>query len=141
MPGSYTVKLSAGNQAYTQTFTVKMDPRVKSTTKDLQLQHDLSVSMYNNIVAVLNELQSIANQKHTGKDSTAIGKDEADEETPTPAKTPNAPREQSLRKLNSSLVSILNALQESDVPPTQAMIVAAKKAQADFEALGIERKK
>ena len=46
MPGVYTVKLTANNKSYTQTLTVKIDPRVKTTTPDLQLQHDLAYKAY-----------------------------------------------------------------------------------------------
>jgi photosystem II stability/assembly factor-like uncharacterized protein len=46
MPGNYTVKLTVNNKVYTQNFTVKMDPRVKTPMIQLQKQHDLSVICY-----------------------------------------------------------------------------------------------
>src|SRR5215467_3045589 len=46
MPGQYTVKLTAGSQTLTQTFTVKMDPRVQISAADLAQQFDLSIKMY-----------------------------------------------------------------------------------------------
>jgi photosystem II stability/assembly factor-like uncharacterized protein len=47
MPGNYTAKLTVDGKVYTQSFQVKMDPRVKTGVKDLQLQHDYSVKCYN----------------------------------------------------------------------------------------------
>jgi photosystem II stability/assembly factor-like uncharacterized protein len=46
MPGAYTVKLTANGKTYTQSLTVKMDPRVKTAIPDLQLQHDLAFKAY-----------------------------------------------------------------------------------------------
>jgi photosystem II stability/assembly factor-like uncharacterized protein len=45
-PGVYTVKLTVNGTIYSQPLTVKMDPRVKTSAKDLQLQHDLSLDLY-----------------------------------------------------------------------------------------------
>jgi hypothetical protein len=46
MPGDYTVSLTVNGNTYSQPLTVAMDPRVKTPTRDLQLQHDLSYSCY-----------------------------------------------------------------------------------------------
>jgi hypothetical protein len=47
MPGTYTVVLSVnGVRASGQSFTIKMDPRVKTPVVELQKQHDLSLQCY-----------------------------------------------------------------------------------------------
>ncbi|HEX2609169.1 MAG TPA: hypothetical protein VHK91_17430, partial [Flavisolibacter sp.] len=46
LPGTYTVKLIAGGRSFTQPLVIRMDPRVKTTAKDLQLQHDLALKAY-----------------------------------------------------------------------------------------------
>jgi photosystem II stability/assembly factor-like uncharacterized protein len=46
MPGAYTVRLIVNGKRYTQTLTVKMDPRVKTTLASLQQQHDLALQAY-----------------------------------------------------------------------------------------------
>jgi len=51
MPGTYTAKLTVNGKVYTQSFTVLMDPRVKTSTSDLQLQHDLSYQCYKDILS------------------------------------------------------------------------------------------
>jgi photosystem II stability/assembly factor-like uncharacterized protein len=49
MPGVYVAKLIVDGKEFYQPFQVKMDPRVKTSNKDLQLQHDYSVKCYNYI--------------------------------------------------------------------------------------------
>ena len=49
MPGVYIAKLTVDGKEFFQAFRVKMDPRVKTGAKDLQLQHDISIMCYNNI--------------------------------------------------------------------------------------------
>ncbi|MCX6207165.1 MAG: glycoside hydrolase [Bacteroidetes bacterium] len=46
MPGNYTVKLTSGGKTISQQFTIKMDPRVKASTTDLQKQFSLSMICY-----------------------------------------------------------------------------------------------
>jgi photosystem II stability/assembly factor-like uncharacterized protein len=46
MPGKYTVRLTVDGKRTEQLMEVKMDPRVKTAVKDLQLQHDLSLQLY-----------------------------------------------------------------------------------------------
>jgi photosystem II stability/assembly factor-like uncharacterized protein len=45
-PGTYTARLTVDGTAYTQTFTVRMDPRVKATPAALMQQHTLSIGLY-----------------------------------------------------------------------------------------------
>ena len=46
MPGVYTARLKVSGKSYTQTLTVRMDPRVKTAVADLQQQHDLAMRAY-----------------------------------------------------------------------------------------------
>src|SRR5260370_29473081 len=46
MTGKYTVVLTAGGRSYTQTLTLQMDPRVKTSTADLAEQFKLSKQVY-----------------------------------------------------------------------------------------------
>jgi hypothetical protein len=49
MAGVYTINMiiSRDSKVYSQSFTVKMDPRVKTSIANLQQQHDLSLQCYN----------------------------------------------------------------------------------------------
>ncbi|MEI9955709.1 MAG: hypothetical protein WDM90_05225 [Ferruginibacter sp.] len=59
MPGVYIAKLTVDGKEFFQAFKVKIDPRVKTSAKDLQLQHDLSVMCYNNILKCMNKLKGL----------------------------------------------------------------------------------
>src|SRR6201984_191959 len=45
-PGDYTVTLTVDGKTFSQPLTVAMDPRVKTSTADLQKQFDLSWQLY-----------------------------------------------------------------------------------------------
>ena len=65
MPGNYTVKLTVNNKVYTQNFTVKMDPRVKTPMIQLQKQHDLSVICYEGSKKSMTKFPEIARKFNT----------------------------------------------------------------------------
>ena len=46
MPGAYTVKLTKGDQTYTETLNVVLDPRVKFSLADRQAEFDLAMKVY-----------------------------------------------------------------------------------------------
>jgi photosystem II stability/assembly factor-like uncharacterized protein len=107
MPGKYTINLivDGNNKIYSQTLNVKMDPRVKTSLKDLQLQHGVSVMCYTNIKKCMNLLKGLDG---------------------------NSERAKNLSKFISSFTAVHNALQESDWPPTTQMIKAAKETELAF---------
>jgi photosystem II stability/assembly factor-like uncharacterized protein len=63
VPGAYRVRMIAGNDTATRSFTIKLDPRIQATTADLQQQFDLGMKVQgrmNSIVdafARINDLQ------------------------------------------------------------------------------------
>jgi photosystem II stability/assembly factor-like uncharacterized protein len=61
-PGAYTVRLTVNGKALTQTITVKMDPRVKTSAAGLARQFELSKAMYDGIIetqAALRKLRAV----------------------------------------------------------------------------------
>jgi len=105
LPGKYTARLTVDGKQYSQNFEVKMDPRVKTTLKDLQLQHNLGLLCYNNIKKCMKKLEGLDENTENAK---------------------------SLSKFISSFTAIHNSLQESDWPPTTQMIKAAKETELNF---------
>ena len=107
LPGKYTVNIivDRDSKVYAQTFEVKMDPRVKTSMKDLQLQHDLSLMCYNNTKKCVAALE--------GLDA-------------------NSEKAKALSKFVGSFTAIQNTLQDSDWPPTTQMINAAKETEKAF---------
>lgn len=111
MPGTYTVRLTVDEKQFTQTFNIKMDPRVKTSEKDLQLQHDLSFTCYINIQKIRIALKEISNKKD--KKFSEI--------------------EKVFSKYLRSFSSLQNLLQQSDMPPTSQMIFAFNNSEKGFE--------
>jgi hypothetical protein len=107
MPGKYTANIIIGNdsEVYSQTFEVRMDPRVKTSAKDLQLQHDLSLMSYNNIKKCMKKLEGV---------------------------NENAEAVKILNSFVNKFTSIHNVLQESDWVPTTQMVNTAKETAAAF---------
>jgi hypothetical protein len=96
MPGTYTARLTVNGKAYTQPFDVRMDPRVKTSMKDLQAQHDLSLQMYELRKKLLDFKPSNEEQK------------------------------KAVEKLAGQAAGVFGILNEADVAPTSQAIEAAK---------------
>jgi photosystem II stability/assembly factor-like uncharacterized protein len=129
MPGTYTVKLVVDGKTFIQPLTVRMDPRVKTSMKDLQTQHDLSVKAYRNRHQILQILDEMSVARQQTKNRTLI--DSLD-------KLQNGIRgsqEASFGQLNGTFASLLNLLQDSDMPPTTQMISAMIATESSFQKL------
>ena len=60
LPGNYTAKLTVNGKSTTQTFSIKMDPRVKVSMTDLQKQHTLSMDCYEGRLMARTSMADIA---------------------------------------------------------------------------------
>jgi photosystem II stability/assembly factor-like uncharacterized protein len=130
MPGNYTIKLTVNNKIYTQTFTVKIDPRVNTSIAGLQKQHDLSLQCYNGrkmCMQILNEIKSAQ-----GKIKKRLENKKTNE---TDALKIMDEQEQNFNKLNDDFASLFSSLQNADTTPTLQITEAVKRAQIDLETL------
>jgi hypothetical protein len=112
MPGTYTARLTVDGVAQSQTFTVRMDPRVKTPAAALRQQHDLSVALYD---AMLESATLLAAARTKGNTEFA--------------------GPQGFGGIAGAHQGIINALQGSDGPPTDAMVQAANARLAAYAAL------
>ena len=142
LPGTYTVKLVIDGTVYTQTFTVKMDPRVKVSVKDLETQHDLSRQCYEGRKECMKILEGIGayrsqlkNQIINTSAATAGDLNKKDKEAAALETTPQGSQAESFTKVNGEFASIFNILQDSDTTPTTQVIEAFKEANAGFKEL------
>jgi hypothetical protein len=110
-PGTYTARLTVDGVVKTQPFRVRMDPRVRTPLATLKVQHDLSVALYD---AILEAATLAAEASAAGLTEFAgpqgfggIGAHQA----------------------------VINALQGSDSPPTDAMLAAARDRLAAYGRL------
>jgi len=128
MPGAYTTRLYVDGKIYSASrFTVKMDPRVKTALKDLQLQHDLSLQVYNTrkeLRSLLNDISAVRAKNTNPVIETSIA-----------SLLAPAPNRMGLQQMEGSLGGLFNTLQESDAPPTQQTIEGVNKVLKDFKRL------
>ena len=139
MPGRYTAKLSVNGKVVTQSFEVLMDPRVKTSVKYLQLQHDLSYECYKDqgqtlvtisklmaISARLADQQNISDNNLINKMATVVAR--SNELLTRHGGTATT----SFLSLNAALGSAFTHIESSDWPPTPKYIDDAKAAHAAF---------
>ena len=137
LPGMYTVKLTIDGTVYTQTFAVKMDPRVKTSVKDLETQHDLSLQCYQRRKECMEILEDIRSYRSSLKNqiSNPDELNKKDKEAAAIESTPQGSNDWSYARLTSSFASVFNALQDSDTPPTTQLINAVKALNQQMTVL------
>ncbi len=142
MPGVYIVKLTFDGKELTQSFAVKMDPRVKTSFADLQKQHDLSYQCYegvkqckeilSDIEAIRKQLQSkIKNASSTEAENMVSWEKEAGllENSLAGASEPGFSR------LNKTFSKMLDILQDADLSPTEQTASALVETQEHLRQL------
>ena len=141
MPGNYTVKLTVNNQTYSQTLTVKMDPRVKTSSEDLKTQHDLSLQCYEGREKLLNSLEDVDRIQKQLKETVAIAKSEVVEELKQVDKKiltiagSARGNEPSLKLINNQLESVFGILQEADMTPTSQVVASANQVLPSIDGI------
>jgi hypothetical protein len=140
MPGIYTIKLSVSGKVYTETLLVKMDPRVKMTMQQLQLQHDLSMDCYMARKQLIKQISEIENKRRQIKDE--ISRSSADklpelkkQDTTLQQLLGTRRRGQGsgLNQLNETFGMLQGVLQDADMPPSKMVIEAVNKAKNDLK--------
>ncbi len=107
MPGMYTARLIVDGKEFDQPLAVKMDPRVKTSAKDLAVQHDLSLTCYNYIKKCMEDFKTVSDKEKLA----------------------------ALRKYLNSFTTLQNVLQDGDWPPTTQMIRSVNETVAAYNAL------
>ena len=122
MPGNFTAKLTVNGKVYSQTFTVKMDPRVKTSIVDLKNQHDVSLACYKGRLKIQAELEKMKNmRKRVRMTEEALKNFEA--------------KENDLKKTQAGLATVHNILQDADAKPTLQVLNAAKELLKQISTL------
>ncbi len=114
-PGRYTARLTVDGDVRTQSFTVRMDPRVKTSAAALRQQHDLSVALYD---AMLEARAVAAKLKQAGNAALAAELDRA----------------------ASSHTAVIDALQDADSAPTDVVVRTATERLAAWRVLQLKAK-
>ena len=111
LAGNYTAKMTVNDKVYTQTFTIKQDPRVKTNPEKMKQIHDMSMICYKAKQKIIAKLED---QK----------KDTLTKET-----------EAKLNKLKASFTSIFNILIDTDMPVTTQIVKTLVEAQRKLSTL------
>ncbi|MGZ3373501.1 MAG: hypothetical protein ACXU9Z_09475, partial [Gemmatimonadaceae bacterium] len=142
LPGTYTVRLSANGQRYTQPLTVRMDPRVQISDAGLRLQRDIGVRMNDAIsrdFAALSELRAQRVVLRTTREGakakeladSLVALDSALARVENGAQAANAV---GLVALNEQLAEVLDAVEGADAEPTTQVVAAASELEKALAA-------
>jgi len=146
MPGKYTVVLTVKGRKYTQPLTVEMDPRVKMPIADLQKQFELSDQVYQDLLRlqpVVEKAESVSTklksmrEKATGAEAAqldALSK-QLQELVGGERRRRRGQQPENLTGVRSSLLQVLNMLQEVDRAPTMQVADQVPKLHASTESL------
>ena len=132
LPGEYSAVLTAAGKSYKQAFTVRMDPRVKTPTADLERQFTDSehavqllkqiasetakgAAIEKQLTALDAKKGSVQAESFRQRLTTVFGHEDANYGSPT---TPIDTDTTSLRHLARQLRGVYYALQSADVAPT-----------------------
>ena len=151
LPGTYTVKLTAEGQSYTQPLTIKMDPRVKTSLEDLEVQFDMDTRIAEAMRRDFDALAEVRILRKKLKDLAAhsspslspkvedLDKKLAELEGTTGGygtQFLSTPAGRSLARLNTGLKSVLDIVDSADAAATtQAVATFADVKKALDEQL------
>ncbi|HKD78452.1 MAG TPA: glycoside hydrolase [Candidatus Angelobacter sp.] len=133
MPGQYTVVLTVNGKSYSQPLTIRMDPRVKTTTAGLEQQFKLSSDLYTQLLTLSPAVEQAGDLRKQLKDLQSKSNGETlaavkalDQKLQAlaggVARRPGAGTEPpTLGGLRTRFLALFGVLQEADVmPSTQA---------------------
>ncbi|MEP7015607.1 MAG: glycoside hydrolase [Verrucomicrobiota bacterium] len=141
-PGDYSVVLTAGGKTYTQTLTVRMDPRVKMSAAELQEQLDLSRQLselratlepigktFDSLVEQVMKLKESSPKNVQDKSDAFIGKlKELGPPNARPTATPSLDAVDSVK-------SLFDDIQGVDAPVTSRVKAAVSEVRARATSL------
>ncbi|MEP7345558.1 MAG: glycoside hydrolase, partial [Gemmatimonadaceae bacterium] len=140
-PGSYTVRLTVDGVSSTQRLTIRMDPRVKTSTLDLQATHALSMRLYDGINrageattrlrALEDAARSAGNQARTKELGDIIG---------AGGGFGGGGGGPSLARVSGNLLQLMGTLEDADRAPTTATRTAAQSTLSELESLLVKAK-
>jgi hypothetical protein len=119
LPGRYTIRLTVDGHPQTQPLVVKMDPRVQTSTAELERQFALSTRLHGLLRQDVDALEEIRAFR-----ADALNSDLAEEA---------AAVESSLRRLNGDLGSLYGVVEGADAGPTSQVVEAAGRVERLLE--------
>jgi photosystem II stability/assembly factor-like uncharacterized protein len=137
LPGSYSIKLTAGGKTFTQPLTVKMDPRVKTSPQDLTAQFEMEtkiVAAMQRDFDALTEVRKVRKALKGASSSANLQSQiaEFDKKAADVEGSPggyasqylSTPAGRGLARLNSGLNTLLTTVDSADAAPTTQAVAA-----------------
>ncbi len=132
LPGRYTLRLTVDGKRYTQTVTVKNDPRSPATLADLRAQHALQMEIYRGLAQSWDWYHQLAAERAKLAADTGTAAKALDTALAAVAGNPDSSDGGGFGRggrrppptfvsINAELVSQINGLETGDVAPTEAM--------------------
>jgi len=152
LPGNYTATLTVDGKSYSQSFAVKMDPRIKSSLADLRKQFEMqsgSVEGMNESFEALAQVRSVRAQlkdraAKAGKGAVAdaiaaVDKQSAEMEGAAQSNffglPPGGKQPESFSTLNQHFGGLLAVADSADAAPTTQATAVYKELEDDLEKL------
>ena len=147
LPGKYTAKLTVNGRSYSETFTVKMDPRVKTPSEGLAQEFRIEArlaGMMTSITQAIEQARSVREQikKLGGKASGPVADAIAalDKKLTAVLGAEGGPRgggsaEPTLNRANGQIATLYGEVDRADATPTAAQVNAADEVEKSFNAL------
>jgi hypothetical protein len=143
LPGLYTIRLTANGRAYTQPLTVKMDPRVQTTSAGLKLQHDIGMRMNDAIsgdFAALSQVRARRALLRTQREGAKPGEiadslSALDSLLVSIESGARGSTAENLVRLNEELAGILATVEGADAEPTTQVVAAASDLERALAAV------
>lgn len=134
MPGHYTVELRVDGKSSQKTLEVRMDPRVKTKRKDLQIQYAQSLHCMRNRL----KMQGTAEQVEHIQNRLPAIQSQLDTATVRKLREKLPSLRARARGLENGFASISGTLQDSDFPPTAQVISAIESLAKEMAAVDSE---
>jgi photosystem II stability/assembly factor-like uncharacterized protein len=147
MPGKYTVVLSVGGKSYTQPLVVQMDPRVKTSARDLAVQFKLSKQLYDQwlvlnpisdqIKAIRSQLTDLRSKAKVDDVKTRLDALIAKLDVLAGAEVgrPDSASKLTLQNTLAKLRTLFGVIQDADLAPTPSVAAAVAQLQTDASSL------
>jgi photosystem II stability/assembly factor-like uncharacterized protein len=145
LPGKYTAKLTMNGHMYSETVTVKMDPRVKTTQEGLAQQFQMETrlaSIMTESSQAVTQARSVREQiQKLGKPSGPVGETIAalDKRLTALLGAAGGPRgggstEPTLNRVNGEIGTLYAEVDRADAAPTAAQMSAIAETEKGFSA-------
>jgi hypothetical protein len=153
LPGEYTVKLTLNGRSYSQTFNVRMDPRVKTPVEGIRRQFSIALQCWEGAGHAHHALERIHKlrsqltplQTSAGKGPLADAIASLDQKLAAleggPARRRRGPpgvrrsSEKTFSRLRGDMIAILGLVDEADAAPTMQIVAASEQLERGLKEL------